>query len=63
MQSYHINAIGMLMNSPINNSDEYNLNKDVFDSISCNTSIPKTSARRLMLKAIKQRHKLSKEKR
>ena len=59
LQSYRINAVGMLMDSPINNDDELKFNKEVFRVISNNSSIPRTSARRLMQKATNQRKKLS----
>ena len=59
LQSYRINAVGLLMNSPSNNADEFQFNKDVFRLLRSNTNIPKTSARRLMDKANRQRQKLT----
>ena len=61
LQSYRINAVGMLMDSPMNNDDELKFNKDVFRVISNNNSLPRTSARRLMQKAVTQRQRLSKQ--
>ena len=52
MQTYRINAIGMLMNSPSNNLDDLYKNKHSLKLITSNSLIPKRSVRRLQ-KAVK----------
>ena len=60
LQSYRTNALALLMPSPTNNSEEALKNLDIFHMLCQNTSIPKRTARRLVLTAKKQRDTLTK---